>query len=102
MRFCRIQRRRRRVALAMMLLGNRNRVRTMWVHPINENREENGEFFNLYQDLRKYDDKFFQWYRMSIQQFDHVCQIVSPHIQKQYTKFRDPICAEEQFVITIT
>ena len=50
--------------------------------------------------LRKYDDKFF--HRMSIKQFDDLCEIVTQHIKKQYTKFCEPICAEEQFVITIT
>ena len=76
-------------------------VRRMWVHPINNLRFEKGEFFMLYPDLRKYEDKFFAWYRMSIRKFDQLLGIVQNSLWKQCTKFREPISAEEQLVITI-
>ena len=48
----------------------------MWVYPINNLQFEKGEFFMLYPDLRKYEDKFFAWYRMSIRKFDQLLGIV--------------------------
>ena len=56
----------------------------------------------LYPDLRKYEDKFFAWYRMSIRKFDQLLVIVQNSLRKQCTKFREPISAEEQLVVTIT
>ena len=41
-------------------------VRTLWVHPINEDRPEKGEFYTLYPDLRWYPDKFFKMYHVSV------------------------------------
>ena len=72
-------------------------VRRMWVHPINNLRFEKGEFFMLYLDLHKYEDKFFAWYR----KFDQLLSIVQNSLRKQCTKFREPISSEEQLVITI-
>ena len=97
-----IQRRRRRLVLILMLHMMDLNVRRMWVHPINNLRFEKGEFFMLYPDLRKYEDKFFAWYRMSIRKFDQLLGIVQNSLRKQCTKFREPISAEEQLVITIT
>ena len=65
-------------------------VRRMWVHPINNLQFEKGEFFMLYPDLHKYEDKFFAWYRMSIRKFDQLLDIVQNSLWKQCTKFREP------------
>ena len=73
----------------------------MWVHPINNLRFEKGEFFMLYPDLHKYEDKFFAWYRMSIRKFDQLLGIVQNSLWKQCTTCTEPISAEEQLVITI-
>jgi len=42
------------------------------VHPLNSNRNEKGEFCNLYNDLRKDPEKFFNYTRMSISTFDYI------------------------------
>ena len=77
-------------------------MRSLWVHPINNLRFEKGEFFMLYPDLRWYEDRFFQWYRMSTRKFDQLLCIVQNALRKQPTNFREPISPEEQLVITIT
>ena len=97
-----IQRRRRRLAVIMMMHLLDLHVRTVWIHPINNLRFEKGEFFLLYPDLRKYEDRFFGWYRMSTRQFDDLLGIVRNAIRKKSTNFREPISPEEQLVITIT
>ena len=98
----RVQRRRRQLALVMMMHLLDIHVRSVWIHPINHLRFDKGEFFMLYPDLRKYEDRFFGWYRMSTKKFDELLSIVRNALQKKCTKFREPISAEEQLVITIT
>ena len=60
MPFSVIQHRRHRLALVMMVHLFNLQVRSLWIHPINNLRFEKGEFFLLYPDLRKYEDKFFR------------------------------------------
>ena len=103
MRFMAIQCRRQRICLALALNEVLNHpVRSMWVHPIYQNREQHGEYFTLYKEYRQYDDKFFNWYRMSVEKFDKIFDLLEPALMRQPTNFREPICAEEQLVITIT
>jgi hypothetical protein len=40
------------------------------VHPINARREEEGLFYNLFNDLRNNENKFFSYFRMSNASFD--------------------------------
>ena len=97
-----VQCRRRHLALIMMMHLLDIHVRSVWIHPINNLWFEKGEFFMLYHDLRKYEDRFFGWYRMSTKKFDELLGIVGNALRKKCTKFREPISSEEQLVITIT
>ena len=96
-----VQHRKRHLALIMMMHLLDIHVRSVWIHPINNLRFEKGEFFMLYRDLRKYEDRFFGWYRMSMKKFDELLGIVENALWKKCTKFREPISPEEQLVITI-
>lgn len=42
----------------------RRKKRQFWVHPLIENKNES-QFNLLYNSLRMYDDKFFNYFRMS-------------------------------------
>ena len=97
-----IQRRRRRIAVALLLLQLNFNVRRMWVHPINNLRFEKGEYFVLYPDLRKYEDKFFNWYRMSTKKFDYLLKLIQRRIFRRNTNYREAISTEEQLIITLT
>ena len=97
-----VQRRRHHLAFIMMMHLLDVHVRSVWIHPINNLWFEKGEFFMLYRDLRKYEDRFFGWYRMSTKKFDELLGIVGNALWKKCTKFREPISSEEQLVITIT
>ena len=96
-----IQCRRRRLAVALLLLQLNFNVRRMWVHPINNLRFKKGEYFVLYRDLHSFEEKFFNWYRMPIKKFDYLLKMIQHRISKQNTNYREAICAEEQLVITI-
>ena len=97
-----IQRHRRQFAVALLLLQLNFNVRRMWVHPINNLRFEKGEYFVLYPDLRKYEDKFFNWYRMSTKKFDYLLKMIQRRIFRRNTNYREAISTEEQLMITLT
>lgn len=77
------------------------REREFWIHPFNLNREPSNRFFNFYNDIRKYSDKFFEYYRMSITSFDELLDKLRQKITKKTTKFRRPVSSEERLTITI-
>ncbi|KAL4083699.1 hypothetical protein QTP88_029015 [Uroleucon formosanum] len=58
----------------------RNRVH--WVHPLNALRITLGEFHCLYSNLRRYPDRFFNYYRMSIKSFDELVISLRPCISE--------------------
>ena len=44
--------------------------RMIWVHPQNELRNSKGQFYTMYPDLRHFELKFFNMYRISMPKFD--------------------------------
>ena len=40
--------------------------RDIWVHPLNEECTQKGEFYTHYTDHRLFDDRFFELYHMTI------------------------------------
>ncbi|CAF4891453.1 unnamed protein product [Pieris macdunnoughi] len=71
------------------------------VHEINKNRGITGEVFNLYQELRLYPTKFFEYTRMPLSTFDYILSKISPKITKEDTNFRKSIRPEEKLFITL-
>lgn len=71
------------------------------VHEINKNRELNGEFFNLFEKLRLYPTKFFEYTRMSISTFDYILSKIAPKITKEDTNFRKSISPAEKLFLTL-
>ena len=90
-----IQCRRRRIAVALLLLQLNFNVRHMWVHRIKNLKFEKGEYFILYPDLRKYEDKFFNWYRMSMKKSDYLLKMIQQRILRHNTNYREAISTEE-------
>ena len=96
-------RRHRRQFMLLYLLWQRWRVdRTMWVHPLNNMRGEKGEFVIHYYDLRQYEDIFFGMYRMSVNKFDELLQMVTPLIERQPNNYREFVSPEERLVVALT
>ena len=69
---------------------------------MNNMRFEKSEFNGLYRDYRQYEDKFFNWYCMSMKQFDEILNIIERRIRKKNTNFRESVCPEKQLCITLT
>lgn len=72
-----------------------------WIHPILETRNECGQFASCFQELKKYEDKFFGYIRMSVSSFEELLKVLYEAIKGQDTKFRDCIQPEQKLVITL-
>ncbi|KAJ4445745.1 hypothetical protein ANN_12430 [Periplaneta americana] len=82
------------------LLSNRRRKYS--VHPINKERTKLGEFYQLYQQLKAFPDRFYEYLRMSQSTFNYILMLIEPKIQKVYTNIhKQPISAEERLVVTL-
>jgi hypothetical protein len=65
----------------------------MWLHPINIRRPE----FGIYPDLLEDEEKLYGLFRMNIEQFYHLSQLVGEEIRKHNTNCRRAISPEELF-----
>ena len=97
-----IQHRKRHLALALMLVQLNYTVSRLWIHPVNNMRFEKSEFNGLYWGNYQYQDKFFNWYHMSMKQFDDLLGIIQRRIRKKNTNFRESVSPEKQLCITLT
>ena len=75
--------------------------RRYWVHPYHVERDTCDRFSKFYKNIRQYDDKFFEYYRMSKASFDELLQVLKPHISKHDTQCRKAISPEERLTITL-
>jgi len=75
--------------------------RRYWVHPLNSNRESDMRFTTFFNDIKKYPEKFFDYYRMSILSFEELLEKVRPKITKEITHLRNPISAKERLTVTL-
>ncbi|XP_077139271.1 uncharacterized protein LOC143804758 [Ranitomeya variabilis] len=79
----------------------RRQRKRLWVHPLVAERPQKGHFYVLYNDLRKYPEKFISFCRLPIPAFDRLLAIVSPHLTLHDTFMRKAISAEERLLITL-
>lgn len=72
------------------------------VHPILHDRMTQSMFITLYPKLREHNKKFFNYFRMSVQSFDELLEIVKEDLSpcENYV-VRDVVSAEEKLVITL-
>ncbi|XP_046388828.1 uncharacterized protein LOC124157837 [Ischnura elegans] len=73
-------------------------------HPINQVRQDLGEYHHLFSQIKEYPDKFQEYMRMSPETFSYICANESPKLDncRKYCNLHiNPICSEEQIVVTI-
>jgi hypothetical protein len=82
--------------LLTLLLRRRRRQkpRQYWINPIIENRD-GSQFYLLYNPLRMYDDKIFNYFRMSISTFHYLLSELTESIQQSDSTTRNCIKADE-------
>lgn len=78
---------------------NKRWINRRWrVRPINEQRLMQGDYHNLFQQLKNDDDMFFRYVRMSVPTFNKLLEMVQPYLIKQSYRALSP---EERLVITL-
>ncbi|KAL7387534.1 hypothetical protein ABVT39_024972 [Epinephelus coioides] len=92
----------RKRVVALLLLHRRLQARKrVWVHPINERRQEQGAYHNLVQELRASTERHRKYFRMSADEMDYVLSMTGPDITKMDTNFRSPIKPKQKLAVTL-
>jgi hypothetical protein len=68
-----------------------SRKRWWWTHPALPHRLSIGSFHTSLNNHRIYPDKFFQYYRMSVNSFDELLGLIGENIVRQDTIMRQSI-----------
>ncbi len=72
-----------------------------WVHPVNQLRGEEGEFSVHYKCLREFPDKFQEYFRVSVDEFDFILRHIIDDISKEDTNWRCSIPAELKLALLL-
>ncbi|KAL4126514.1 hypothetical protein QTP88_010736 [Uroleucon formosanum] len=87
--------------LCSKVVRKRKKKRKFWVHPLLSDRSTKGLFNLFYNDLRKHEDKFFNYLRMSIKSFDELLELLQQDLTGQQTNMRECISPVEKLVVTL-
>lgn len=85
--------------LYWFLLNSKSLNREFWVHPYNKRRRMNITL--LLDELRNFEDKFFEYTRMTASSFDYLLHLIEPKIQKRDSNFRKCITPAEKLLVTL-
>ena len=77
------------------------RKKKKWVHEINVECEESGEFHTLMPELRQDEKRFYIYFRMPIECFEEILNLIKEDITKMDTNYREAISDEERLAITL-
>ena len=84
----------------LRLLRARGVVRTIWINPVIAEREEKGEH-HLITDMRAYPEWFYEYMRMTPEQFDQIHSLIREDIRKMDTNYRDAIPTEHKLAAVL-
>lgn len=71
------------------------------VHPLWRERQEKGEYVNLCKDLRSYEDKYWDYFKMTKESFDILYMKIKDDLTKGNTKFQIPISSKHRLALTL-
>ncbi|XDV11211.1 hypothetical protein PO909_000212 [Leuciscus waleckii] len=94
---------RRRTLTFVLLLeriqrGRRRRKRC-WVHPLNQRRRQQGDFYHLVAELRLDSQRHHLYFRMSAEQMDELLSIIGPELTRQSTNYRAAIEPKQRLAV---
>ncbi|RVE43036.1 hypothetical protein evm_012307 [Chilo suppressalis] len=78
-----------------------NQSRRFWVNNLWKQRYMSGEFNNLFNDLRYDVRKFYDYYRMSYENFESLVHLLRPYMEKKQSRFRSSIPVEERLSVCL-
>jgi len=86
----------------MQKLFSFRRKKRKWVHKINIERKDFGEFHTLMPELRQDEKRFYIYFRMPSEYFDKILSLIKEDITKMDKNYREAvISAEERLAITL-
>jgi len=71
------------------------------VHPYGKKRAKKGQFNIIYEDLRRFPEKFFSYYKISGETFDELLNIAKSDLEKEQNIKGDTIPTVERLSITL-
>ena len=74
--------------ICALVLRKRKRRREFWVHPLISSRVIDGQFYKLFDNLKKYPIIFFNYFRMSEESFERLLVLIQTRIMQQDTHLR--------------
>lgn len=77
------------------------RKKKMWVHPILLERKSYGIFYTLFEDLKKDETKFFNFFRMSQVTFQKILTLIQDKLRHVDTDMRESITPAERLAVTL-
>lgn len=86
-------------ALLLWSLEESKKKRRYWTHPINIERSEKGELSVLLPDLLEDEERFFIYFRMSVNSFNELHNYIKHEIEKQNTNWRNSISTKERLAV---
>ncbi|KAL4112615.1 hypothetical protein QTP88_016366 [Uroleucon formosanum] len=75
--------------------------RKYWVHPILKTRLSSSQYITLYPKLRDHDEKFFNYFRMSIESFDDLLDLIKNELEANEQAVRYCISPQEKLIVTL-
>lgn len=78
----------------------KKKIRRWWVRPVNYPRNTQGIYNNLFRELKTTDhEEFFAYTRMSVQQFNYICDLLNPYLTKR--SIRTPLPVQLRLAVTL-
>lgn len=75
--------------------------RRYWVHPLLQVRYVEGAFYTIFEKVRQHEEKFFNYFRMSVSTFDYLVARLRSNISRRDTLMRDCIPPTEMLAVTL-
>ncbi|KAA0702513.1 hypothetical protein E1301_Tti021315 [Triplophysa tibetana] len=94
----------RRKAIALYLLLRRlrkRRRRRLWVHSINQHPRGYGAYYHLVSELRLDSERHLKYFRMSVEQMNHVLSLIGDNLKRQTTNYRISIEPKQRLAVTL-
>lgn len=88
------------VVTAFLALEASKYANRVWIHEINEKREDLGEF-RLVPELREDPKRFQMYFRMGLEEFDYLHQLIESDIKKKNTQFRRAVSTEQRLAVCL-
>ena len=97
--------RKRTPALVLLLEGlqrrGRGRRSRFWVHPLNQQRRQQGDFYHLVAELRLDSQRHHQYFRMSAEEMDELLSLIGPDVARQSTNYRAAMEPKQRLAVAL-